>query len=129
MFENNGHIHVHVYSTWAGADNVLKSELLYKHKPVVTLVICCKLLFTLYRYETKFDLDVIRSMSTQCYHSNKLRWAQVINATFQGQRPFDSGEEEFKGFYTIYRRSGHFGHVTQIPQSNFHSPDPCMFHM
>ena len=35
---------IHVYSTGAGADNPLWSEFLYKHKPFVTLVICCKFL-------------------------------------------------------------------------------------
>ena len=35
---------IHVYSPGAGADNPLGSEFLYKHKPFVTLVICCKFL-------------------------------------------------------------------------------------
>ena len=34
----------HVYSPGAGAENPLGSEFLYKHKPFVTLVICCKFL-------------------------------------------------------------------------------------
>ena len=36
------HVFIHVHSPGAGADNPLVSEFLYKHKPVVTLVICCK---------------------------------------------------------------------------------------
>ena len=32
------HVFIHVYSPWAGADNTLGSEFLYKHKPFVTLV-------------------------------------------------------------------------------------------
>ena len=35
---------IHVYSPGAGADNPLASEFLYKHKPFVTLLICCKFL-------------------------------------------------------------------------------------
>ena len=38
------HVFIHVYSPWAGADNMLGAEILYKHKPFVTLVICCKFL-------------------------------------------------------------------------------------
>ena len=38
------HVSIHVYSPEAGADNPLESEFLHKHKPFVTLVICCKFL-------------------------------------------------------------------------------------
>ena len=38
------HVFIHVYSPGAGADNPLGSEFLYKHKPFVTLVSCCKFL-------------------------------------------------------------------------------------
>ena len=38
------HVFIHVYSPEVGADNPLGSEFLYKHKPFVTLVICCKFL-------------------------------------------------------------------------------------
>ena len=38
------HVFIHVYSPGAGADNCLGSGILYKHKPFVTLVICCKFL-------------------------------------------------------------------------------------
>ena len=41
IFENNDHMHV--YTPGAGADNPLGSEFSYKNKPVVILVICCKL--------------------------------------------------------------------------------------
>ena len=37
-------VFIHVYSPEAGADNPLGSGFLYKHKPFVTLVICCKFL-------------------------------------------------------------------------------------
>ena len=43
-FIHNFHDFIHVYSPWAGADNPLASEFLYKHKAFVTLVICCKFL-------------------------------------------------------------------------------------
>ena len=36
------HVFIHVYSPGAGADNPFGSEFLYKHKPFVTLLICCK---------------------------------------------------------------------------------------
>ena len=38
------HVFIHVYSPRAGADNPLGSEFLYKHKPFITLLICCKFL-------------------------------------------------------------------------------------
>ena len=38
------HVFIHVYSPGTGADNPLGSEFLYKHKPFVTLVICCMFL-------------------------------------------------------------------------------------
>ena len=38
------HVFIHVYSPGAGFDNPLGSEFLYKHKPFVTLGICCKCL-------------------------------------------------------------------------------------
>ena len=36
--------YIHVYIPGAGTDNPLGSEFLYKHKPFVALVICCKFL-------------------------------------------------------------------------------------
>ena len=38
------HVFIHVYSPGPGADNLLGSEFLYKHKPFVTLVIRSKFL-------------------------------------------------------------------------------------
>ena len=38
------HVFIHAYSPGAGADNPLGSEFLYKHKPFITLLICCKFL-------------------------------------------------------------------------------------
>ena len=45
----------YVYSPRAGADNPLGSEFLYKHKPFVTLVICCKF-FPLNDFLTVFQI-------------------------------------------------------------------------
>ena len=44
FFIHNFSCFIHVYSSGAEADNPLGSEFLYKHKPFVTLVICCKFL-------------------------------------------------------------------------------------
>ena len=38
------HAFIHVYSSEAGEDDPLGSEFLYKHKPFVTMAICCKFL-------------------------------------------------------------------------------------
>ena len=38
------HVFIHLYSPRAGADKPLESEFLYKHKPFITLLICCKFL-------------------------------------------------------------------------------------
>ena len=43
-FIHNFHVFIPVYSPGAEADNPLGSKFLYKHKPFVTLVICCKFL-------------------------------------------------------------------------------------
>ena len=37
-------------------------------------------------------------------------------------------EKIFEGFFTIYGRSGHLGHVTSIMSSNFHFHVPESFH-
>ena len=35
----------------------------------------------------------------------------------------------FEGFFTIYGRGGHFGHVTQMPGTKFRSPYPRRLHI
>ena len=35
----------------------------------------------------------------------------------------------FEGFFTIYRRGGHLGHVTRMPRTNFRSPYPRRLHI
>ena len=34
-----------------------------------------------------------------------------------------------EGGFTIYGRGGHLGHVTQMPQTNFRSPNPRRLHV
>ena len=46
---------------------------------------------------------------------------------FRENRPAGSGEF-FEGFFTIYRHSGHLGHVTSIMSSDFHFLVPESFH-
>ena len=40
-----------------------------------------------------------------------------------------SKEEDFWRVYTIYGCGGHLGHVTRMPQTNFHSPYPRRLHI
>ena len=42
MFEDYGHIHVHVYSPGVGADNLLGPKYFHKHKSSVHLLISSK---------------------------------------------------------------------------------------
>ena len=35
----------------------------------------------------------------------------------------------FEGFFTIYGRGGHLGHVAQMPRTNFRSPYPRGLHI
>ena len=44
----------------------------------------------------------------------------MLHTKFRGNRPAGSGEEDFKGFVTIYGHGGHHGHVTSIMSSNFY---------
>ena len=52
----------------------------------------------------------------------------MLHTKTQGHWPFGSGED-FGRVFTIYGRGGHFGHVTQTPRTNFHSPDPWRLQM
>ena len=49
----------------------------------------------------------------------------VLHTKPQGHWPFGSGEDFWRVF-TIYGCGGYLGHVTQIPQTNFHSPIPLI---
>ena len=43
----------------------------------------------------------------------------MLHTKFCGNRPAGSGEEDFKGVFTIYGHGGHLGHVTSIMLINF----------
>ena len=51
----------------------------------------------------------------------------MLHTRFRGNRSADSGED-FCRLFTIYRRGGHLGHVTKMPQTNFCSPYPWRLH-
>ena len=51
----------------------------------------------------------------------------LLHTKPQSHWPFGSGEDFWRVF-TIYGRSGHIGHVTQTPRTNFRSPDPWRLH-
>ena len=53
----------------------------------------------------------------------------MLHTKVQGPRSFGSGEEGFWRVFTIYGRGGHLGYVTQMPRTNFCSPDPWRLHM
>ena len=44
----------------------------------------------------------------------------LLHTKFRGYRFSGSGEEDFEGFFTIYGRGGHLGHVTSNMSINFH---------
>ena len=50
--------------------------------------------------------------------------SQMLHTKFRGNQSDGSGEEDFWRVFTIYGRGGHLGHVTQMTQTNFHSPYP-----
>ena len=52
----------------------------------------------------------------------------MLHTKFRENRPAGSGED-FEGFFTIYERGGHLGHVTQMPLTNFRSPYPRRLHI
>ena len=51
----------------------------------------------------------------------------MLHTKFRGNRPAGSGEEDFEGFFTIYGRGGHLGHVTSIVSPDFHFLVPKSF--
>ena len=53
----------------------------------------------------------------------------MLHAKFRGNLTIGSGEESLKGFYHIYGNGGHFGHVTQMPQTIFRFPYPRRLHI
>ena len=51
----------------------------------------------------------------------------MLHTKFPENRPAGSGED-FLGFFTIYGRGGHLGHVTRIMLTNFHFLVPGSLH-
>ena len=43
----------------------------------------------------------------------------MLHTKFHGNPPAGSGEEDFKGFFTIYEQGGHLRHVTSIMSLDF----------
>ena len=52
----------------------------------------------------------------------------MLHTKFRGNRPADSGKEDFQRVFTIYGHSGHLGHVTSIISLVFHYLVPESFH-
>ena len=52
----------------------------------------------------------------------------MLHTKFHGNRPTGSRDEDFRGFYHIYGRGSHLGHVTSIMSSNLHFLVPESFH-
>ena len=48
---------------------------------------------------------------------------------FRGNRPAVPEKKVFEGFFTIYGRGGHLGHVTKMPRTKFRSPYPRRLHI
>ena len=53
----------------------------------------------------------------------------MLHTKFRENWPAGSGEKDFGSVFNIYGRGGHLGHVTQVPQTNFHSPYPRRLHI
>ena len=53
----------------------------------------------------------------------------MLQAKFCGYRPVSSGEEDFERFLPYMGVAAIFGHVTQMPQTNFRAPYPKRLHI
>ena len=53
----------------------------------------------------------------------------MLHTKFRGNRPTDSGEEDFLKVFAIYSHGGHLGHVTWTIYINFRSPFLRILHM
>ena len=53
----------------------------------------------------------------------------MLHTKFHENQPAGSGEEDFLRVFTIYGRGGHLGHVTKMPRTKLHSPDPRRLHI
>ena len=52
----------------------------------------------------------------------------MLHTKFRGNRPADSGEEDFKKVLNISGHGGHVGNGTSIMPSDFHFRVPESFH-
>ena len=52
----------------------------------------------------------------------------MLHTKFSGNRPATFPEKIFEGFFTIYGRGGHLGHVLSIMSSDIHFLVPESFH-
>ena len=80
------HVLIHVYGPGIGADNPLGSKYLYKHKPFVTLVICCKLL-PLNDFLTVFPYKSMRDQFDFAIKQVKVNLGSSFEQTMMGPRP------------------------------------------
>ena len=53
----------------------------------------------------------------------------MLHTKFRGNRLAGSGEEDFLRVFTIDGRGGHLGHVTQMTQTKYRSPNPRRLHI
>ena len=74
-----------------------------------------------------FPLKCIRIWK-QIWYWRKVK-GNLGSTKSQGNRPSGSGEDDFKGLFTIYGRGGHPDHVTSTNWTNFRSPILSSLHM
>ena len=68
---------------------------------------------------TNFQVNDCNSFwSRQCYIPSFMKIGQPVLE-----------KKIFEGFFTIYGRGGHLGHVTQMPQTKYRSPYPKRLHL
>ena len=53
----------------------------------------------------------------------------MLHTKFHESQPAGSREQDFLRVFTIYGRSSHLGHVTQMHQTNICSPYPMRLHI
>ena len=53
----------------------------------------------------------------------------MLHPKFRDHWPAGSGKEDSFRVFTLYRRGGHLGHVTQMPRTKFCSPYPRRLHI
>ena len=102
IIKNNGHIHV--YSSWAGADNPLDSFVFFqKHKYCVYLVICCNYLpindfITVFLFQTDSQPKLTCSKIGQgqprvIIYTNFVEFdSSMLHAKFEDHMTFGSGD-------------------------------------